>query len=122
MDGQTDLNKAVSDLALKVAELNGRVSALPGVWQILGPVFGIVALSTATLGGALWATSNRLDGRMDRLESRLDAIYARLDDRLRTIERQQAALDAILQLIAQRIGAAPAPTPPRTEPPPAPKQ
>ena len=108
MDQRLDkVEKAVGDLTAKVTEISGRVSSLPGLWQILGPVFGIVALSTTVLAGALWASVTRLDNRIDRVEARLDTIYTRLDDRLRGIEQRQAAADATLQTIAQAVAARP---------------
>ena len=62
-----EFGNRLGTLEIRVGELAGRVSALPNLWQILGPVFAVVIFTAGMSIGFTHLGINRLDTRLNEV-------------------------------------------------------
>ena len=121
-----EFGNRLGTLEIRVGELAGRVSALPNLWQILGPVFAVVIFTAGMSIGFTHLGISRLDTRLNEVDSRLRGIEQRLAVPEALLSEVRAALKELqtqVQAVTRQTGAAsPGPAQPPGPQPQAPQR
>lgn len=109
MADTAEFRNRLGTLEIRVGELAGRVSALPNLWQILGPLFAIVLFAAGVSIGYTHLGINRLDVRLNEIDGRLRGIEQRFAAQDVLLNEVRAALKEVqtqVQTVARQTGAA----------------